>query len=520
MRTNTAGFLRTANTSVSSGKTDRMFVSRQQLIQFLTQGVANNDPERAALQNSLRYLGTFSRDLEQPSFRPDPNRPKNTLSPIIGDTGATGNGNDAYSNDGSTQDAINPALLNVRGAGGKPVIKRRFPLSRLALLKPNPSATDAEKIKDYFGLTWDNANNRWIYDHGDPTKIYRLSEIPANREPDFFEILKAAIHVDSLGKQFGGLDSPATPHGQNGIGTGVNQRMYDGETQSQIARIAANIIDQYDEDSYPTNIRFAGRDFYGVENIPYLAGWQQMWYRLKHLSAADIDPTKLPPNASGTTGIVFPYESAVMIQPIIWNPHAPDTRTNPPDVPTEFRVYAGATDNNAYGVGDTATQCYAQVARDWWTGTATSIVRNTFPASSTYAAANSMTAVGSLYRFPYASIDPTASILTFNTGAGDAAFQEPYRLRSLNFPAGSNAANARVIWRAVSRYPTHSGRSRWRVNYRDRILLRKSLDRPQHQHQQHSGVAKLRSSQCRPQAHAPVQKRRKLVHLRCHPQCL
>lgn len=443
-RTNTAGFLRTANAALSSGQSDKMFVSRQQLIQFLTQGVAADDTQKAALQNALRYLGTFSRDLEQPSFRPDPNRPKNTLSPIVGDTGGTpgiGNGNDSHSPDGSAQEGINPALLTVQTPEGNPVLKRRFPLSRLALLKPNPSSAEAAKIKEFFGLEWDNANHRWNYDHGDPDKIYRLSEVPSDREPDFFEILKAVLHVDSLGKQFGGLDSPATPHGQNGIGTGASQRMYDGETQSQIARIAANIIDQYDEDSYPTHIRFANRDFYGVENLPYMAGWQQMWYRLRHLSAADIDPANLPPDSNGTTGNVFPYESAVMIQPVIWNPHAPDSRTNPPDVPTEFRVFAGATDNNSYGVGDSATQCYPQVARDWWTGSGTSVVRNTFPASSSYASANSMTAVGSLYRFPYATINPSTSILTFNSGAGAAAFREPYRLRAPNFPAGSNALN-------------------------------------------------------------------------------
>ncbi|MBN8711323.1 MAG: hypothetical protein BGO12_20115 [Verrucomicrobia bacterium 61-8] len=454
MRTNTVGFLRTANTSLSGGKSDRMFVSRQQLIQFLTQGVAGSAAEKAALQNSLRYLGTFSRDLEQPSFRPDPNRPKNTLSPNIGVTGGTpgiGNGNDAFSTDGSIQDAVNPALLTVRGADGEPVLKRRFPLSRLALLKPNPSSADAAKIKDYFGLSWDSANNYWIYDHGNPTKILRLSEVPAGREPDFFEILKAAIHVDSLGKQFGGLDSPATPHGQNGI-TVEEQRMYDGETQSQIARIAANIIDQYDEDSYPTAINFSGRNFYGVENLPYLAGWQQMWYRLRHLTAADIAPDAvdekgdevsfLPPDAKGNRGNVFPYESAVMIQPIIWNPHAPDTRTNPPDVPTEFRVYAGGTANNARGDIDYYTTCHAEVARDWWASPEKTVLTDTFPASDTYATATGMTPVSdTLYRFPDATINPSKSILTFNTGVGAAAFQEPYRLRAPDFPSGSNASN-------------------------------------------------------------------------------
>ncbi len=442
-RTNTAGFLRTANSVLTSGQSDRMFVSRQQLIQFLIQGVASNDSEKAALQNALRYLGTFSRDLEQPSFRPDPNRPKNTLTPYVGDVGAIGNGNDAHSADGSAQAGINPTLLAVCDANGDPVFKRRFPLSRLALLA-DPSA-NAAKIKEYFGLVWDSSNNRWVYDHGDSTRIYRLSEVPADREPDFFEILKAVIHVDSLGKQFGGLDngsgSASTPHGQLGIGSGASQRMYDGETQSQIARIAANIIDQYDEDSYPTHISFANRSFFGVENLPYLAGWQQMWYRLRQLSASDIDPARLPSDSSGTTGVVFPYESAVMIQPIIWNPHAPDSRANPPGVPTEFRIYAGATDSNTHGVGDSAAQCYAQVGRDWWTGTTTTQFRNTFPAGSTYASANSMSAVGSLYRFPYASINPSTSILTFSTGAGDAAFREPFRLRAPDFPVGSNASN-------------------------------------------------------------------------------
>ncbi len=434
VQTNTSGFLRTANTNLVGGQSDRQFVSRQQLIQFLTQAAAANDTDKAALQNALQYLGTFTRDLEQPSFNPEPNlpmpanpndpkaRPKNHYlfdTDNSNDTcGDTINGSDVS---GAKQDQINPFLPAVIDSNGQPVMKRRFPLSRLALLTPNPPAADAAKIKDYFGLEWKAGNNRWEYNHGDPNRILSLYDpdpskkcvARENREPDFFETLKAVINCDSLGKQHGFNEvdpSSIQPAPHSATGSRI-----DGQIHNQLIQIAANLIDQYDTDSYPTCLFFNNREYFGVENLPYLAGWQQMWYRMRALvPGTDISTTiGTPPTAAeGTT-----YETSVMIQPIIWNPHVPDSNPNPPDVPTEFRVVASSMTDGA--IFETP-----QVQKAWWV--------SGYPTTYPW--------VGGLASYPDALIDPATSILTFNTGSGDAAFREPFRLRAPNYPAGSNAA--------------------------------------------------------------------------------
>lgn len=422
-RTNTSGFLRTANSSLSGGQSDRMFVSRQQLIQFLTQGVAATPAEKAALQNALRYLGTFSRDLEQPSFRPDPDRPKNTTHDWASSVNPAAGfgGNDAYDPSGARQDMINPALLTVRNSDDALVTKRRFPLSRLALLVPDPSPQDAAKILEYFGLTWNNSSKRWDYDHGQPNQILKLSEIPANREPDFFETLKAVIHCDSLGKQYGGNDysdsSNPSPHNYLNGAAAV-----DGVVNYQILQIGANLIDQYDGDSYPTAIALTPlRVFYGVENLPYLAGWKHSWYRMKHLTAADIDPANQPP-AGPNGSSVYPYETWTMFQPILWNPHAWDPNLDPAKTPTNFRVKAGSMSGIAVVVNPL-------LRPSWW---------QSGPVSQ-YPAAGGWTPVS----WAQSILNPATSTITFSAAPNTApnvpaSFQEPYRLL-YNFPAGSDA---------------------------------------------------------------------------------
>lgn len=419
----TSGFLRTSNLNLTGGKSDRMFVSRQQLIQFLTKGVAANPAEKADLQNALQYLGTFSRDLEQPSFRPDPARPKNTTHQwaTAGATSPGYGGNDAYDPAGARQDLINPALLAVRDANGDPVMKRRFPLSRLALVKPNPPEAEAARIHDYFGLKWDNANKRWNYDHGAANQILKLSEIPAGREPDFFETLKAVINCDSLGKQYGGTGYTDSIHAYTSGAAGV-----DGMVNCQIIQIGANLIDQYDRDSYPTAVAFdALRIFYGVENLPYLTGWVYSWYRMKHLTAADIDPARQPPKDS-SNNLVFPWETWVMYQPVLWNPHAPDATLDTARAPTNFRVTAG----NRTGIAVTVSPT---VRPNWW-GAVNPVSRYPGPSGTTSASWSQTT------------LDPDTSILTFTATPNKdpnvpASFQEPYRLL-YQYPPGSNADSA------------------------------------------------------------------------------
>ena len=209
----------------------------------------------------LNYLGTFTRDLSQPSFAPDLNRPK-----ILNST--QGGNNAAPDLAGAPlDDKINPSFLTVRVENttpngrndgtdliaGEPLVKKRFALSRLAWLTyAGPIANDkgtalnpgndagvsaiiaklegsygftdaflklgtADNIKRYFGLEWKAytvpetqvTTNIWWYDihnrNGSTGPIRKLDSsgitppesdvLQADREPDFFELLKASINV-------------------------------------------------------------------------------------------------------------------------------------------------------------------------------------------------------------------------------------------------------------------------------------------------------------------------------------
>lgn len=445
VRTNATGFLRSANNALSNGQSDHLFTSRQQLIQFLTSSIASNEVEKAALQNSLRYLGTFSRDLEQPSFRPDPSRPKNTTKQLrnttVGGAGGVASGyggNDAY----QQQDQINPALLAVRDTNGQPVMKRRFPLSRLRFVIANPSA-DTDKIKKYFGLVWDSTNCRWIYTSPDgnttASTIKTLDQVAlANREPDFFETLKAAINCDSLGKQHGGNEaSQESPHSFLS-----NMAAIDGRIDYQIMQIGAALIDQYDEDSYPTRIVFDSnaaasypREFYGVENIPTFMGFMTSWYRLEQLTSADIqsDPGYQPPNG------VMPYETAVFLQPILWNSHAPDPRANPPGLPTNFQIQAGDPTTATAQIS-----IYPQVKSGWWPGISLGSngkakLTHTYPAS----AASPLTPDSYAESYIGPISENPNTYIRFNASPG--TFLEPYRLHAPNDPPGSATTASTIL---------------------------------------------------------------------------
>jgi hypothetical protein len=71
--------------SSANGVSDQKFTSRQQLISFL-QNIAittGNKGDQAYLQDAMMYLTHFSRTLNEPSYYPDPNRPKVTPEPIM-----------------------------------------------------------------------------------------------------------------------------------------------------------------------------------------------------------------------------------------------------------------------------------------------------------------------------------------------------------------------------------------------------------------------------------------------------
>ena len=235
---------------------DDSFVNRQDLLTYAK--------ENGLRDEAMTVLTTFSREKNAPSFSPNPSRPK-----VV--SGTAGNPNTV-----GKDDDFNPDFLDLRDSSGAHLVKKRFPLSRLAWLTesgPAPTATP-EDIKTYFGLVWNASNRRWIYTSPDggsnPTSSIKfLKDIPPARAnstgPDFFELLQAGISVGSLGKAAGpagGFNNPSS-----GIGSDVEAA--DQNTFHQLMRIGANVIDQYDADSYPTTIDFGGLPMYGTEDLPY-----------------------------------------------------------------------------------------------------------------------------------------------------------------------------------------------------------------------------------------------------------
>lgn len=346
-------------------------------------------------------------------------------------------GNDAWgtfaqrgqAGSGRLQDAINPGLLEMRvtvpftrrdgtqAVVGEPLVRQRFALSRLAWLTyKGPSAllpkTDllynaagtAEAIKAYFGLEWtaeaglaylgsdapstppdELGSFFWRYDHSKhggvvPAEgIGRLQQVAADgREPDFFELLKAGILVGSLGKaalkQHVGMEGwahdPAT----------VSQ-LRDKDPTNQILEIGANIIDQFDADSFPTIIKIgsatlsaAGAALFvptftarGVENLPYL-------YRL-HWRAVENAVSPASPKVSSIKEITYniadfvgdgfhPGTTSLIAFPELWNPHAPPVRLASGSL--KLRVVAVGEDPEGVSFGGNALRPFFPVLSTRW----------------------------------------------------------------------------------------------------------------------------------------------------------
>ena len=299
------GFL-TVSSAAWNGRTDQAFATRQQLLAL-----------RSSLgfsQNALQYLGTFSREINRPTWKP------------------------------STPTSINPDLSILRvttqftrfdgtsAAVGEPLLKTRFSLRRLSWLtykgpsstrtippsSPTPATTDpnydmwqlvyvygvsptylaqgtAQNIKTCFGLAWDSrayvasprAGQQWFYTSPSSansggnfngtsgtaaTVIKTLSTVQSEaREPDFFEILKAVILNGSVG-----LGSNSNTF----IATDLKYFSAPQNTDYQIMQIGANIMDSWDTDNIPTFISFRFDPtsvppnqpyvLAGIENLPYL----------------------------------------------------------------------------------------------------------------------------------------------------------------------------------------------------------------------------------------------------------
>ncbi|HEX4083852.1 MAG TPA: hypothetical protein VHY22_02990, partial [Chthoniobacteraceae bacterium] len=203
---NTTNFMGISGTALgSSNQTDHLFGSRQELIRMVLSGLGGAG-NSSLLEPVLQYMGTFSRSLNQPTYYPDPTRPK-----IVGpaatntSTGSYTGGNSAYQKDNQ----YNPAFQSIRVSTpftradgtpaivGEPLVKKRFALSRLCWLtykgpSANLNTSDAlytayvnlgvspqllaegtpQNIEAYFGLSWVSSpkgpnfpGGYWYYDY-------------------------------------------------------------------------------------------------------------------------------------------------------------------------------------------------------------------------------------------------------------------------------------------------------------------------------------------------------------------
>jgi hypothetical protein len=481
---NTNGFMQIVGTATPP--TDQALLSRRQLISVIQSLGISPD--------FLQYMGTFSRALEQPSFVPETGRPGviGTIAPPNEYASPTSNADYYQGNSGDFDQnyqgnsnfvipTANPSFLSIRvGTGftrfngttavvGEPLVKTKFALKWLAMVAYNATNTslpagfaattaDPDPIYDRFGLSRTSTSSPWTYNHGQ-NYIMTLAEVASlspPREPDFAELLKAAINVGSLAK--GGPNLNAT--------TGSNNYQYtvDTETDYAVLQIMANLIDQQDADSYPTSIQIGVpgvgavsyyRTFYGVEDLPY-------FYRYHPVSVVDVQPVPLlartqavtfSPGSSGypattplgvpdTNTYTFnwvspasaapltnPGDVALLYIPEIWNPHDPSTQSTAGTRPQLFRMVV--TTNDPIGLTGTwqiGAQCNlpnfnATDGPPFYVSTQGIVPVSDYPTAST----------------PIAFDPPTAATpntaLTF-TDVNGTLFREPTLLWRPNYPAG------------------------------------------------------------------------------------
>jgi hypothetical protein len=227
------------------------------------------------LNNSLlsgsaaKLLTHFSRSINAPSAIP---AAVTTNNPNLADVRITTPGTlTHYLDDGTT------TTYSVEA--GDPLLQRRFSLAKLAWIGhggPNASAfasslsaSDRQKaIEVCFGMDWDSTNNRWIYNDG---AIKSLGDVASlNREPNFFEMLKAGIVEGSIGKA-SSIDSSGVPY----TAVCLDQMARESIKDLQILKIGINIIDCAKSDNYPSTVfcNYSGIPVatHGTADLPYLS---------------------------------------------------------------------------------------------------------------------------------------------------------------------------------------------------------------------------------------------------------
>jgi hypothetical protein len=128
-----------------NGRTDQMFLGRQELIAF-RKAVGSITSFSA---NVLQHLGTFSREQNIPTWLPSPLLPTSLLA--------------------------------------------RFPIGQLVLVSTTPPISgNSANIKKYFGLQWDSTNSRWQYVEGGTLLLSTISPVGAV-QANLFQVLNYVL---------------------------------------------------------------------------------------------------------------------------------------------------------------------------------------------------------------------------------------------------------------------------------------------------------------------------------------
>ena len=134
-----------------------------------------------------------------------------------------------------------------------------IPIDKVAWLGPTGIVPpgDPQSVSRDFGISW--STDHWVYDHRKcPSPLilqpcaFSVGRVAAaGREPDFFELLQAAILTGSLGAE-------CSWRCYEGESDGLPGRAYEQEDH-HILSIGAAIFDQYDNDSVPNPHSIPGR---------------------------------------------------------------------------------------------------------------------------------------------------------------------------------------------------------------------------------------------------------------------
>ncbi len=334
------------NAFLTPASGERIFTSRQQLIAFLTQNVANGDSTAVArMQAALPYLTHFSRELNAPSWYPQTNiavsgflsYPYLSNSTNNPPTATTTNIFSPLARAGSSYTDVSNLTVQKNQA----VAFGRFPLSRLSWLGTAglTNGATATQVVQSFGLVWDGPNYAWKY--VGPTisgpvlsSVSTLAQV-TGRQPNFFELLKAGILAGAVNV----VPSPQFSSFPN-FGA-IDSRYY--QNDQQIMQIGLSMIDQASSAVLPTRIEFGSNTtgdwngaLYGNKNLPYIYKMVFSPYR----------PSSMPPdvNANGTYNNQW---FSAWEEPVFWSPYQTVNTNNATAL--QIRIRADGTNNGTAG---------------------------------------------------------------------------------------------------------------------------------------------------------------------------